>query len=126
MVGYVKTMQLEHRWARFTGFFEWFGQKWHIFEYRLNRFVQQQQNKQEKIAPPKPLAADVAAVKGVETFYEMVFYAIAIGIPIYEFNRSKRAELKKEEALNQRLTTLEEDMKSLRSSINAHLSSTIP
>ena len=123
MVGYVKTLQIEPRGESFTSFFQWIGQRWHRFEYRLNRLVQEQQNKQE-FAPPKPLSAEVAAAKGVETFYEMVFYAIAIGIPMYEYNKSSKSAQQKEEVVNRQLERLDADMLEVHNMIQQHLLST--
>jgi hypothetical protein len=91
MVGYIKTLQKEHRREWLTVFFNHFGQMVHKFEFRLNRLI----TKDNSIIQPKDLPSDTAAEKGVEMFYEMVFYAIALGVPIYEYNKSNQSALQK-------------------------------
>lgn len=67
----------------------------------------------KSLVRPKPLTAEIAAQKGVESFYEFVFYGLAIGIPVYEYSKQVVAEQKKEQALEERIGGLEGRLREL-------------
>lgn len=58
------------------------------------------------LAPPKEFSVEVAIEKGVEGFYEMVFYTIAIGLPIMEYNKSVVATRLKDREVLKELSVL--------------------
>lgn len=44
--------------------------------------------------------------KGIEAFYEIMFYLIVLGLPFWELYRSSIAAVKKEENLQKRIGNL--------------------
>ena len=57
------------------------GNSFHRFETKVNRkFLKLETNDDFFV---KPLNEDLAVEKGVEFFYEIVIYAILIGLPIF-------------------------------------------
>jgi hypothetical protein len=68
---------------------------------------------------PKPLSPELAAQKGVEMFYEIVFYGLAIMIPIYEYNRGNRGERKRETEVEERLQEMEVGIRRLGLDVEA-------
>src|SRR4051812_1045059 len=55
----------------------------------------------------KPLSDDVAVDKGVEFFYEVLFYGIVLSLPLYEMWVQQVSNQKKQDDLNQRLQNLD-------------------
>ena len=48
--------------------------------------------------------------KGIEFFYEIIFYCIVIGLPLYEMNRQAQENKAKSERVNERLQKIENKM----------------
>jgi optic atrophy 3 protein len=68
------------------------GNKYHVFETKLNKELLQLENSDFFV---KPLTQIEAVEKGIEFYYELLFYSIIIGLPLYELYRgSKEAEEK--------------------------------
>ena len=61
----------------------------------------------------KPLSDDVALDRGVEFFYEVIFYSIILALPLYEMYTTQVSNQQKADALNQRLTTLDQQIHGL-------------
>jgi hypothetical protein len=61
------------------------------FEFQLNRFI----TKADSGIKPKYVPSDTVVEKGVEMFYEIVFYAIALSRQIYKYNKSNHLMLDK-------------------------------
>ena len=55
--------------------------------------------------------------KGVDFFYEMLMYLILMGFPLYELYRHAKDNDKKNDVLNAKLNNLEEDLSSIRNTI---------
>ena len=56
--------------------------------------------------------------KGIEAFYEIMFYLIVLGLPFWELYRSSIAAVKKEENLQKRIGNLEKKMEHINQKIN--------
>jgi hypothetical protein len=54
----------------------------------------------------KPLSDEIALEKGIEFFYEMLFYCIVIGLPVYELWRGQQESAQKSAEVNKKLTAL--------------------
>jgi hypothetical protein len=64
---------------RLKSFFIMMGNKYHRFE----NFINKRYMKMASVAH-KPLNDNIALEKGIEFFYEIIFYMIILGFPIYE------------------------------------------
>jgi hypothetical protein len=60
-----------------------FGNFYHRIEAQINRKFLKIQSE----FAFKPLNDELAMEKGIEFFYELIFYVIVIGLPLYEMNR---------------------------------------
>ena len=89
-----------------------------VFQH-LGNFYNRQENKINrkflKISTPdelfvKPLTQDVAIEKGVEFFYEVIFYMILITIPLCEMYKAQVSADEKSEQLTKRLETIENNI----------------
>jgi hypothetical protein len=65
---------------RVKAFFVMMGNKYHRFE----NFVNKRYLKMPSSVVLKPLNENIAVEKGIEFFYEIIFYMIILGFPIYE------------------------------------------
>jgi hypothetical protein len=79
VVTYAKNKHLKSKTSPFAGVFIFFGRFIQQLEYKANKILL---NKPD-LAPPKEFSAEVSIEKGVESFYEIIFYTLAIGLPIY-------------------------------------------
>ena len=62
----------------------------------------------------KPLSDDVAIDKGVEFFYEVIFYSIILTLPLYEMYIQQVSNDKKTADLNNKLQTLDNEIRGLQ------------
>lgn len=80
---------------RMRKFFTLFGNKFNYYEQIINqKFL-----KIESAYAYKPLNDDLAIEKGINLFYEILFYLLMLGIPIYEMNRSSKESKEKSKRL---------------------------
>ena len=63
----------------------------------------------------KPISDELAIDKGIEFFYEIIFYFIILSLPIYEMIKSHIEGAEKSKKLNLRLESIEEEIKNLNS-----------
>lgn len=56
--------------------------------------------------------------KGIESFYEIMFYLIVLGLPFWELYKSSIAAVKKEEGLQKRIGNIEKKMEHINQKIN--------
>ena len=103
-----------HEWIR--RFFIFLGNKYHIFDTKLNRkFLNVSSDFAYKI---KPLNDEDAITKGVEFFYEFILYGILIVVPLYEMNRGQLEAKEKSTAMNSRIKSIEDGVDNIRGEIN--------
>lgn len=62
----------------------------------------------------KPLSDDVAIDKGVEFFYEVIFYSIVLSLPLYEMYIQQVSNEKKAADLNAKLEHLDNEIRGLQ------------
>jgi hypothetical protein len=80
------------------------GNWFHIFETRINRkFLKSQGN-----GVVKPISSEKTLEKGIEFFYEIVFYSIAFGFPMYELYRGTVDTKKKDVKMEERMKRIED------------------
>lgn len=118
LVNYTKKIHMDRKghtnvWIR--RFFIFLGNKYHVFETKINRkFLNLSSNFAFRI---KPLSDEDAITKGVEFFYEVILYTILITIPLYEMNRGQNEAKEKSKILNNKLQSLEEGIEKIKSEI---------
>lgn len=114
MLGYVKRKQQEKLGSKFAGMFIGLGRRSFAFEHWVNlrilKTVHRRQHAEYK--------SEVLLEKGIETFYEIMFYLIVLGLPFWELYRSSIAAVKKEENLQKRIGNLEKKMEHINQKIN--------
>lgn len=86
-------------------FFLFLGNRYHKFETYVNRKFLNLSSGDEFFV--KPLNDEVAIDKGIEFFYELIFYLIIIALPIYEMNKSHTESAEKSKKLNDRIGNIE-------------------
>ena len=93
----VKAIKARGQESNFRYFFIWFGQKFHIYEVKVNRYIVKEetksannQNEDDDIKVYiKPLADEPAFNKGVEYFSEIFFfYNILMLLALYELKKA--------------------------------------
>lgn len=85
-------------------FFIYFGNKWHIIETRINRRFLNISQTDFKI---KDLSPNDALEKGLEYFYEIIFYSFLIFLPLYEMRKAALDNMRKSKDLNDKLSGIE-------------------
>lgn len=85
-------------------FLVYFGNKWHLIETRINRRFLNISQTDFKI---KDLNPNDALEKGLEYFYEIIFYSFLILLPLYEMRKGGLDNARKSKDLNQKLTGIE-------------------
>jgi hypothetical protein len=106
MLGYVKRKQIEKPSSRFASFFVGVGRRAQAIEHWVNHRIL----KTVKRRQAAELKDEVLLEKGVESFYEALFYIIVLGLPFWELYKSSIAAQKKEVALQKRIALLEKKM----------------
>ncbi len=76
----------------FLAFFQSIGQKYHRFEFRVNRKFLNINRKTDSSNPshnirPKPIADEKAALLGVDVFYEGLLYFLLFWLSVVEIRR---------------------------------------
>ena len=61
-----------------NGFFQYFGVKWHLLEFHLNKTILNN----SAYVTPKTITPEIAIQKGIQAFYDITFYSIIISIPL--------------------------------------------
>lgn len=90
-------------------FFVWFGNHVNVFESKVNRkFLNISSDIPFKI---KTLKEDDALEKGLEYFYELIFYAFLITLPLHEMYKANKEGKVKSEELSKRLKQIEQNIK---------------
>lgn len=93
-------------------FYVAFGNYVNVFETKVNRkFLNISDDIPFKI---KPLKEEQALEKGLEYFYEILFYAFLITLPIYEMHKANKDAKTKAAELNQRLDKIETNIRSTK------------
>lgn len=95
---YHATNKIENDFIR--RFFFRLGNSFNAFETRINRKYLKTADAKINV---KALTESVAVDKGIEFFYEIIFYSIAIGFPTYELIRGARDTKNKEKKLDARV-----------------------
>lgn len=99
-----------HRFLR--GFFMRLGNTYNIMETKVNKKFLKIEVAEDLFI--KPLSEDVAVDKGVEFFYEIIFYSIILCLPLYEMWKQQESNQKKSDDLNKRLSNLDNEILSLK------------
>lgn len=102
MLGYVKRKQIEKPGSRFASFFVGVGRRAHVFENWVNHRILKTAKKRHV----SELKDEVLLEKGIEFFYEWLFYIIVLGLPFWELYRSSAAAVTKEQNLQKRIANL--------------------
>lgn len=90
-------------------FFVWFGNHVNVFESKVNRkFLNISSDIPFKI---KILKEEDALEKGLEYFYEIIFYAFLIALPLHEMYKANKDGKVKSEELSKRLKQIEQNIK---------------
>lgn len=92
----------------FTNFFIRLGIWQHQKEMQINRKILNLPSSDMFFV--KPISDDLSLEKGIEFFYEIIFYAIIIGVPLYEMYVQSVESTEKSIKLNQRLAKIEENI----------------
>jgi hypothetical protein len=79
MLGYVKRKHQKTKDSLFAGFFIGFGRRWYSMEHWVNHSILKTNPKRQKTE----LKDDILLEKGVEAFYEILFYLIVLGLPFW-------------------------------------------
>lgn len=58
----------------------------------------------------RPLNENLAVEKGVEFFFELLFYVLVIGVPLYEVRKMYTDAQAKDTAMNEKLDSVGEDL----------------
>ena len=95
----------------FRMFFIRVGNRYNIIETKINKKFLKIQVADDVFI--KPLSDDVALDKGVEFFYEVIFYTIVLSLPLYEMWIQQVATQKKNTELSLKLQILDTEVKSL-------------
>jgi hypothetical protein len=78
LTNYLKRMHLENKWKHMNGFFVMFGGWWQMIEYHVNRTLM----RNAAYTLPKRLKPEALIEKGIQAFYELLFYSILIALPL--------------------------------------------
>lgn len=111
LVNRTKEFHLKNKQKKPKGlqkFYIYLGNKYHSWETKLNSQYLKIANEGFFV---KPLTNDQALEKGVEFFYEIVFYSILIGIPTYEMYKAAKDNQAKSQKQEQRLKKIEKQIK---------------
>ena len=98
---------------RLRAFFIMLGNKYHRFQNYINK-------RYLKVASDfafKPLNDSLALQKGIQFFYEIIFYSIVLGFPIYQLYLASVQSKEKATHLNDRLKNIDEKSKHLKQTI---------
>ena len=100
--------ELKNDWIR-RQFFK-LGVWFHRFETKINRrYLKMNANN----VAVKPISEAQSIDKGIEFFYEILFYSIAIGFPMYEQYRQVTDSKGKDQKMSLRVKKLEGNVKLL-------------
>jgi TRAP-type uncharacterized transport system fused permease subunit len=99
MLNYARRKHSSNQMRFFNRIFIWLGRKYHQSE----TFVNYRILKTSRRSQPLLLKEEAALEKGIEAFYEFLFYFIVFGIPLYELYKAQIASEQKEETLNKKL-----------------------
>lgn len=117
-MNYTKKIHMDRKghsnvWIR--RFFIFLGNKYHVFETKINRkFLNISSDFAFRI---KPLSDEDAITKGVEFFYEVILYVILITIPLYEMNRNQNEAKEKSKIISDKLQSLEDGIEKIKNEI---------
>lgn len=118
VVNYTKKFHMsnQHRSHQYIrSFFIFLGNKYHIFETKINRkFLNVSSEFAFRI---KPLNDEDAITKGVEFFYEIILYGILILVPLYEMNRGQNEAKEKSKVLNNRIKSIEDGIEKIKEDV---------
>lgn len=92
------------------------GTSFNAFETRINRKYLKTADAKINV---KILTESVAVDKGIEFFYEIIFYSIAIGFPTYELIRGARDTKTKEKKLETRVERIEKNIDKIAEGVAA-------
>lgn len=102
MLSYMKRKQQEKKMQYFSTLFILIGRRYHAMESWLNYRILKSTNKKTIVE----LKEDMLLEKGIEGFYELLFYCIVLGLPFYELYKGSVSAQKKEENLQKRIAKL--------------------
>lgn len=87
MLRYLRRKQQEKKLTFFSGFFIGLGRRTHILEHWINMHILKATLRKQ----PSRLNETILLEKGIESFYEFIFYGIVLGIPFYEMYKASVA-----------------------------------
>ncbi len=103
MLGYLKQRQQENRMVALRWVFVGVGRHYHRFEHWLNHKILKTTHKSQITE----LKEEILLEKGIEAIYELFFYGIVIGVPLYELYVAAVSAQKKEQKLQDTIVKLE-------------------
>lgn len=110
LLAYAKKQQHFNKSPFFKWFFVRVGRRYHAFEHWLNHKILKTTHKKQLTE----LKEEILLEKGIEGFFEVVFYSIVFGIPLYELHKSTISAEKKEIKLSKQIYDLEKQLDEVR------------
>lgn len=122
LLSLMKKKQQEGKYKHWRWFFVGLGRKYQIFEHWLNHKLLKTTHKKQLTE----LKEEILMEKGIEGFYEIFFYSIVIGLPMYELYKGAESAEKKEIKLKAKVDSLEHKLDEANQNLSlllAHLTS---
>jgi hypothetical protein len=113
MLSLMKKKQQEGKLGYFRWLFVGLGRKYQAFEHWLNHRLLKTSHKKQMTE----LKEEILLEKGVEAFYELFFYSIVIGIPMYELYKAAESAEKKDVKLKAKIDSMEGKLDSANQSL---------
>ena len=102
LLSLMKKKQQEGKYKHWRWFFVGLGRKYQVFEHWLNHKLLKTSHKKQLTE----LKEEILMEKGIEAFYEIFFYSIVIGLPMYELYKGAESAEKKEIKLKAKVDSL--------------------
>jgi len=125
LLSLMKKKQQEGKYRHWRWFFVGLGRKYQVFEHWLNHKLLKTSHKKQLTE----LKEEILMEKGIEAFYEIFFYSIVIGLPMYELYKGAESAEKKEIKLKAKVDSLEKKLDEANSNLSlllTHLTSNSP
>lgn len=117
-VNYTKKFQMVHitdEKKRSREFFIYLGNRFHIIESKINRKLLNISDVSDlKI---KKLNNEAALEKGIDYFYEILFYVVLLTVPLIEFAKTQRESEKKTNEINEKIVKLEKNIENTKETL---------
>lgn len=117
-VNYTKKIQMNHitdEKKRSREFFIYLGNRFHVIESRINRKLLNISDVSDlKI---KKLNSEAALEKGIDYFYEILFYLVLLTVPLIEFAKTQRENEKKVNEINEKIRHLEKNIENTKGAL---------